>query len=304
MRTWMTGLSCIPLALACVLTPAQASDRGAVLEELEGLQRACRRAEERGRRRLYVVRVPSFRLGRYQADEGRLPVDTRQNLRAFDGAAELFPADLSPIAFEVSADRAAGLRRAVGRGAYLRLGFFLGFDEAGGTLCLVRSSFGVTTARIDVAFAEIVDRRGRLLARESTDRLRAWLDDLERDRVPGRGPRGVLRAPSFSSRPGEPPGAWRRALEGTRGGPLTEAIGRCHARSTEKGGPGQGRVVVRVAVDASRGEPRDAEVELSTVPTEEGECVARALVEHLRLPPAPELGRAPVALSVPVQLAD
>ena len=55
------------------------------------------------------------------------------------------------------------------------MGFFLAFD--GGQACLVRPAAAVTTVRIDVAYVELLNGRGQVLAREDTERLRAWRDD-------------------------------------------------------------------------------------------------------------------------------
>ncbi|MFW6049974.1 MAG: hypothetical protein ACODAU_02300 [Myxococcota bacterium] len=302
MRGWAMAAGMATVLFAGTVA---ASERESVISDRRALAKACHRAERPARRhRLYMVEVPSFRLGRYDAVEGLLPVDTRRNLRVLEGTAELFPADLSPIGFEVSAERAARLRRAVAKGGVrLRVGFFLGFDDRGGTVCLMRSRFGVTTVRIDPAFVELVGKGGKRLARQTTDRLRAWLDDLERDRVPGQGPRGALRPASFSSRSGEPPEAWQRALAAANGTSVARAVARCHARAVEEGAPGRGRVVVRLRVDAAGGGVRGAAVELSTAPRPESECIAEAL-SGLELPPAPQLGSGAVDLSVPVQLAD
>ena len=53
------------------------------------------------------------------------------------------------------------------RGARLRLGFFIGFDEPDRTACLLRSRHAVTTVRMDVAYVELVARDGTILAKHT-----------------------------------------------------------------------------------------------------------------------------------------
>jgi hypothetical protein len=161
-----------------------------VLEDLPSVHEACRRSEEPGRRVLHVLEVPSFRFDGYDREGGRLLVDTRRNLRALRGAVEVLPKDLEDVAFVASPERARELRR---RGRALRLGFFLGFDGEGQP-CVVRAAVGVTLVRAELAFAELVDADGRVVAREDMDRLRAWLDDEEQDTLPGEGPRAAVVA--------------------------------------------------------------------------------------------------------------
>jgi hypothetical protein len=247
--------------------------------------------------------VPQFSLGAYEEEGAFLPVDTRRNLEAFDGAASLFPAEMEPIGFRAGPERARRLQRAARQGARLRVGFFLGLDNRDRSACLVRSAFAVTTVRMEVAFLELVGRDGRLLARQGTDRLRAWLEARERDRVPGEGPRGVLREVSLSSG-GRVPDRWQQAVGAANAGPLRDAIASCHAAAIERGGRGEGRVVVRATVEPPSGRLRGARVELSAVEREGADCVSEAVARHLRLPPAADLlGVSPVDLSIPVDLA-
>jgi hypothetical protein len=282
---------------------ADASEEGVQLRALDQLQEACREAERPGPRALYVVVVPRFAFATYEEAEGFLPVETGRNLRAFDGAAELFPAELEPMGFPAGPERAGRLQRAARSGARLRVGFFLGLDNRHRSPCLIQSAFGVTTVRMDVAFLDLVGRDGRLLARHRTDRLRGWLDARARDRVPGEGPRGVLREASLSSRPGRVPDRWQQAVMAANRGPLGEAVAECHAAAVERGGAGRGRVVVRVTVDPTRGQVRTAKVELSAVERAGADCVAEAIGRHLRLPPASDLlGVPPVDVSIPVDL--
>jgi hypothetical protein len=299
-------LAVVAFAWAMLSGPGQgaASSGPRLVRDLPALQQACRQAQRPGVRRLHSVIVPRFAFGRYDADERFLPVDARRNLRALDGAAELFPAGLEPVGFQAGPERAQRLRRAAREGARLRVGFFLAFDGHHERPCLMQSAFGVTTVRMDVAFVELVGRDGRAMARQETDRLRAWRETLARERIDGEGPRGALRAASLSSRPGGVPDRWQQALRAANQGPLRSAIGACHAGAIERGGPGTGRVVVRLTVEPPSGRVRAAAVELSTVEKAGAECVAAEVGRQVRLPSAADLlGNAPVELSVPVDLA-
>ncbi len=290
----------LPLLVALLASPASADERGRTLETLPELHRACREAEAPGRRALYAIELPpgSWRLGDYVEADGYLAVDTRRNLRAFGGAAELLPSNLEPIGFVATPRRARALRRAAEAGATLRIGFFLGFDEPERTLCLIRPAVGVTTVRMDVAFAELVGGDGRVIAREGGDRLRAWLDDAERDSVPGEGPRGAMGPASVSGGAGIAPESWQQAIAAANRGPVARAIGRCHAEGLGRGAAGSGDVIVRLTVDPATGEVRDAGVELSSIgDRREAQCVAESL-RALRLPPGP----GPTRISLPVRL--
>jgi hypothetical protein len=299
-------LTVVVFAAAMLTGPVEgaASAGPRLVRDLPALQQACRQAQRPGVRRLHSVIVPHFAFGRYDADERFLLVDTRRNLRALDGAAELFPAELEPLGFQAGPERAQRLRRAAREGARLRVGFFLAFDGHHERPCLIQSAFGVTTVRMDVAFVELVGRDGRAMARQETDRLRAWRETLARERIDGEGPRGALRQASLSSRPGGVPERWQRALMAANEGPVRPALGVCHAGAIERGGARSGRVVVRLTVEPATGRVRAAAVELSTVETAGAECVAAEVGRHLRLPSAADLlGNGLVDLSVPVDLA-
>jgi len=232
-----------------------------------------------------------------------MPIDTRRNLRALRGALELYPSGMETVGFVASRDRAAELVEAVRAGARLRVGFFLGFDDPRATRCLLRPAAGVSTVRMDVAFIELLDPRGAVLAREDTDRLRAWLDDASGD-VPGEGPRAAVGTPFLVGRAGQTPAPWRQALEGAARGPLGRALGGCHASGIARGGEGAGQVVVRLTIDARSGAVQQSEVELSSVEDdEEATCIARAF-SSFSFSPAPELWGPPVSLSVPIRLVD
>ena len=214
-------------------TASVRADEGAPLGSMGELREACREAREPGRRALYVVDLGRYRFAR--AGQDFLPIDTDRNLSAFDGAAALFPAGLEPMGFRAGAERQTALRRARQAGARLRVGFFLGFDGVGQP-CVLRSTVAVSTIRMDVAFVELVDSRGRVIARDDTERLRAWQDDVARDHVPGSGPR-VAVEDAWGTRGGEVALAVRAAAP---------ALGRCHAEQIARGGSPSGRVLVRL----------------------------------------------------------
>ncbi len=180
------------LALCSVPAIASADARPTSLDTIGAVQRACRRSADGARPELYAIAVPAgaWRFGRYAADDGFLAVDTRHNLRALDGAVEIFPAHLEPMGVISQASGVRRLRAAAPR-SELHVGFFLSFDDPDERACLVRPAVGVTTVRVDVAYLEVVGADGGVIARQDTDRLRAWLDDAELDGVAGSGPRGA-----------------------------------------------------------------------------------------------------------------
>lgn len=269
------------------------------LATIAAVHGACERARERTAPRLYVIRV-EYALGRFDEEEGRLHVDTRRNLRALDGHVSLLLSGLEPIAFDADADAARALREAARSGAVLRVGFFLGFDDARRQSCVVRGPHAVTIVRADLAFAELVTANGERLARTETDRLRAWLEDRAALAVPGEGPRGAVGTATFDDgRP--PPEAWQRALDTE---PVRSRFARCHAEGVERGAESEAHVVVRLNVETRTGRIRRADVALSSLgDADEARCIASAL-GAVRLPPAPASWQADVVdLSVPVRLA-
>jgi len=296
------GLFLVAASAIASLSPtaASAQERTIRMRELSDLHRACERAEGEGRRTLQIIPFPAgaWRFGAYDPAEGFLPIDTRRNLRAFDGHAELFPARMEQVGFVVGPDRAAELQRRAGQ-LTLRVAFFLGFDEQSGNRCLIRPAAGVTTVRMDVAFLVLV-QTGRMVARQDTDRLRAWLDDAEHDAIPGRGPRGAMSAASLGDRPGVAPEPWQQTIAAENRGATARALGACHAAGVARGA-GDGQVVVRIVVDSRSGQVSDPEVELSSIgDDEEAACIAQALL-RLQFVPVPALGGR-VVLSVPVRL--
>lgn len=270
------------------------------LTELGAVHEACETARSRAHKPLHVLRV-EYRLGRYDEDDALLYVNTRRNLRALDGHVSLLISGLEPIAFEVQPDAVPELRRASAGGATLRVGFFLGFDDAMRQPCVVRGAHAVTIVRADLAFAELVGEDGQRLARMETDRLRAWLEDREALAIPGSGPRGVVGAASFENAQA-PPEAWQRALEASS---IRARFAECHAEGLARGAAAHGRVIVRLNVETRTGRIRRADVALSSLgDQEEAECVARA-VASAQLTPGPSSWQAEVVdLSVPVRVID
>lgn len=229
------SLVCATLG-ATVSASAQGDGSSAEMVTLDTIAKAhhaCHDAAVPGRRALYVMDVSAaaFELGDHDSEDGVLPIDTRRNLRVLRGAAELFPSRMEWIGFVANADRASSLREAAERGATLRIGFFLAFD--GGRACLVRPAMSVTTMRIDVAFIELVSPDGGVLAREDTDRLRAWRDDA--DRVPGNGARGVIADLTVDGQDRAPPASAQ----------LSTQLGACLTAARERGAPRTAQVMVR-----------------------------------------------------------
>ncbi len=201
----------------------RAQDVERSLGDIAALHDACREAEGPGRRALYALVVDAYGLSAYDEGLGGVPVDTRRNLPAFGGAAVLFPAGLEPMVFRGSEERGQVVHAAAESGARLRVGFFLRFDGRGRP-CLLRAAVSVSTVRVDLAYLELVDAEGRVLAREDTERLRAWRDDMTLDGL-AEGPPAALRVLEGPGRADLQTLAVREALaacrpEGPRPGPL------------------------------------------------------------------------------------
>ena len=295
------------LALVLLLaSPAAGQDapregaQAEVIESIEDLHRACRDAALPGTRKLYAIDVPpgTFGFEPYAHEEGLLPIDTRRNFLALGGRASLLPSFLETIGFTLSPADARELADAP-RVSTLRIGFFLGFDEPERTHCLIRPAVGVTTVRMDVAFTELRGSGGETLAREDGDRLTAWIDDVEHERVAGTGPRGAIGPASFDAALGESE-RYQRVLDAASRGAVGRAIGRCHAEGVARGAQPSAHVAVRLTVDGATGRVRTSEVELSTLGDDrDAECIARALA-------AIAFERGPAGtldVSVPVRLA-
>ena len=286
-----TALGAALLALlASASSPALADDE-APLESFDALRDACRAAGAPGRRALHVVELRRFRFEGYDPGEGFLLVDTRRNLRLFGGSVELFPSGLEAIGFVASAERARELQEAQRAGARLRIGFFLGFD-GDGQPCLVRSAMGVTLVRADLAFAELVDPDGRVLAREDSERLTAWRDAAEREAIPGEGPRAAVGAPFGED--ASVPEPWQRHLASAG---LRERLGACHVGAVQRGAAGRARMVVRLSVDAEG--HVEATAALSSLEDAEATRCVLAAFDALLLE-----ARSARVLRVPVRFAD
>lgn len=289
-------------SLAC---PAAASAQGE-LASVGELHRACRASERPGRRQLHVLTVHSgdWQFSRYMRGDRFLPVDTHRNLRALNGSVELFTAGFETVGFGARGDRVQELRTAAEAGAHLRVGFFLAFENLSRRACLIRgATVGVTAVRIDLAFSELVDAEGAVLAREDSERYRAWADDDEADGVEGEGPRGAVFPAMISGGAGVAPEPWQRTLEAANQGPLRAALASCHAAAVERGASESAQIVVRLTVDPRSGSIRGREVELSSLADAEGAtCVGAALATHLRFPSVGEHQTRAIELSVPVRL--
>ncbi len=254
----MRCLLAIVVSLAALATPATSRAESSI-DNIGDLHGACRESAGSGTRKLYVVEVPRYQFAEYDRERGMLLVDTRRNFRVLRGSAEIFPTGLESIGFVANRERARELRTL--NGAKLRLGFFLGYDGSGQP-CVIRSAVAVTMVRADVAFVELVDDDGRVVAREDSDRLRAWLDDQERDAIPGEGPRGIVDVDDV-------PPALHRALGAA---PLRAALAECHAAAVERGATEDGRMVLRFVPGE---EPRVMISSLSD--RDEEACVLRAV---------------------------
>lgn len=252
---WTVLLLCFP-SLALAERPVDA---------IEELHAVCRSSASPGPRELYAVRVDRFRFESYDEIDSLLRVDTQRNLRAFRGSAEFFPTDFESIAFRATEERAAELRT---QGHALRLGFFLGFD--GGRPCVIRSVVAVTTVRADLAFVELLDQEGRVVAREDFERLRAWQDDQERDGIPGEGPRAQV----------DPPTGTQAAAATVLTAPsVATALGQCFAQVSLR----RATAIVRLRVGVD-GSVERAEMELSSLGRPSAQtCVVNEL-RRLRFP--------------------
>jgi hypothetical protein len=293
----------LALALALAVAPAaraQADDRP--LATLTAVQNACRAADGGDSDALYSVTIEgSWRFD--EAAEDFLPIDTRRNLRALSGSVELLPSHMEMIGFVANEARAHELEAARAAGARLRVGFFLGFDDPERSSCLVRPAAAVTLVRMDVAFVELVDASGGLVAREDTERYRAWHDDAGRDEIEGTGPRGVIGSATVTG--GSLPDGWARAFRTASGGATGRALGRCHREGVARGAVGDAIVRVRLSVDGRTGHVSASSVEIANVGDEdEVQCIVDAIA-HVDLPAGSGdvVGRT-VDVSVPVTLAD
>ncbi|AKF05803.1 hypothetical protein [Sandaracinus amylolyticus] len=283
-----------------MVAPALAhADQERAVATLESLQDACRIAQARPARELLVVDVePGWTFGTLSED-GFLAIESRRNFRALGGRVELYPARLEPLGLVATAERADELEAARQRGARLRIGFFLGFDEPERTSCVLRSRHAVSTVRMDVGYVELLAEDGAVLAREDTERYRAWRDDAERQAVPGEGPRAALGTPSTPS--GAVPEPWQTGVVAAGTGEVARALAVCHRDGIARGAETTGRIVVRVRVDGRTGRVVESRPAISDVgDSAEAECVAGAL-RAITLPPVTSDART-FDLDVPVRV--
>ncbi len=299
-----TALALLPVVLGLPgLARAQASDRA--LATLDALHTACRAADAGNNDTLYSVSIDApWRWGTPGEEEEFLPVDTRHNLRAFAGSAELLPSHMETIGFVANEARSAELSAAREGGARLRVGFFLGFDDPERSSCLIRPRAAVTLVRMDVAFVELIDAQGHVLAREDTERFRSWQDDADREGIPGTGPRAAVGTPSIADGTAVPEG-WTRALRTAGAGALGRTLGRCHAEGVGRGAAPESMAHVRVRVDGRTGRVTESSVEIANVgDTDEVDCIVDA-VAHVDFPAgSADLAGRTIDLSVPVTLAN
>ena len=302
MRPWLPGS--LLLALVGAASPALAQSGDRALTSLDAVQSACRAADQDGNTTsLYSVTVDNpWRFD--ERDEDFLPLDTRRNLRAFSGSVELLPSHMEMIGFVASTARGAELEAARSSGARLRVGFFLGFDDPERSSCLIRPRAGVTLVRMDVAFVELVDGSGRLVAREDTERYRSWHDDEGRDGIPGTGPRAAVGTATIADGAAVPDN-WARAIRAAAAGALVRTLGACHAAGVTRGASPEATIRVRLHVEGRTGHVVESSVEIANVgDTDEVDCIVEA-VGHLDLPAATgDVAARAVDLSIPITLAN
>jgi hypothetical protein len=292
------SLAAVGLVGALIVGPAAvagAQDRR--LDSLAALHEACRASDAGQNDVLYsIVLDGPVQLDPTEGDEEGETIyalhDGRQ-LRALGGSAQLVPANLEPIGFVANAERARALEVARARGARVRLGFFLGFDDPQRRACLVRPPQSVTAVRADVAFVELLDADGSVVAREDNDRLRAWNDDPDRRAAPE--PQAIVGGPTIGPSPA--PDAWARAW---RAPPVARALVACHVAGVARGAAREAMVQVRLRVDGRTGRVEDGVIEVGNVgDEEETTCVLRT-VRGAELPAGGAPG--PVDVRIPIQL--
>ena len=283
---------CLPLAGV-----AHAQDQR--LEALTAIHDACHQAEAGENDVLYSVMLdgPTELEVLAGDEEGQVvfAVTAVRSLRAFGGRVQFVPSHLERVGFMAGGERVQALEVARARGVRVRLGFFLGFDEPERRACLVRPAQSVTAVRADVAFVEMMDADGNILAREDTDRLRAWNDDPNRQRQDDTA--GVTVGPPSAANVTLPE-TWTRAF---RGAPMTRALLACHASGVQRTASHEAMAQVRMRVDSRTGRIDEAVVEVGNVADEEeNTCIVRA-VREAQLPALAGEARA-LEVRVPVHL--
>lgn len=300
-------MRCFALVLALALAPHPVAAQDLPLLSASDVGAACDAARAGEHERLLSIVIdPGWRFQSLEtelAEDGSvaasaLPIDTRRNLRALRGRVEVMPAGLETIGFVASETRAVELEAARVGGALLRIGFFLGFDDPGRSACLVRGSRAISLVRMDVAFLELIDGEGRVLARQDTDRFTSWSDDRGRDVLPGSGPRASVGEATLST--GRLPANWQGTLSGPE---LGAALGRCHEAGVGRGADGEASVRVRLTVERA-GRVVASTIELANVGDEEELRCIEGAVGALSLPGGPAELPARVDVLVPIRLAD
>lgn len=275
------GLAAVPslgvlASLLAAPTSAQSvSAQDQRLESVAAVHQACAASDAGRHDVLYSLLLDGpARLEATPGDEeGETVYSIREarGLRALGGSVQIVPTDLETVGFVASETRARALEVALAHGARIRLGFFLGFDQPGRRACLVRPPQSVTAVRADVAFVELVEPDGSVVAREDHDRLRAWADDPGRQLVSE--PQASIGPVTVGATPA--PEAWSRAL---RGQPTVRSLVACHVAGVGRGAAREAMVQVRLRVDGRSGRVEDGVVEVGNVgDEEETACLLRTL---------------------------
>jgi hypothetical protein len=254
-------------------SPAAAQDQR--LDTIAAVHDACRASDSGRHDVLYSLLLDApARLEPGQGDEEGervYAIRDARGLRALGGSVQIVPTDLETVGFVAGEARARALDVALAHGARVRIGFFLGFDRPGQRACLIRPAQSVTTVRADLAFVELVEPDGSVVAREDYDRLRAWADD------PGRQAPASPQATvgTVTAGTGPAPEAWARAL---RAAPVARALVACHVAGVSRGAAREAMVQARLRVDGRSGRVEDGVVEVGNVGDDEATaCVLRTL---------------------------
>lgn len=242
-------------------SPADDGALGLPINDRGQLLSACEVAEQPGVRQLYRVDVPPGAFVLEDAEAGQLVLPLRRPLRVLHGQAEIFPSHMTPWRIQSDEALSRRVRRAAADGGLLRVGFFLGFDDHRKQVCVVRPASGVTTVRADLAYLEVLGASGAVVVRESTERLRAWLDD--RPPSADAGPAGasvkLMYAHVTAGRQTtEASPSWLRVLRHQ----VVQPAASCLAGVRDEGLPRELTMVVRWSVDAA-GLPEVPTVQLS-----------------------------------------
>lgn len=250
---------------------------------------------------VYKVEVPAaaYGFGEYDPDEGILAVDTRRNFRLFDGRVELYATGNEGVAFELAADRAAALVAGHRGGRQkLRLGFLIAFDEPESEPCLIRPA-GSFTVRADLAYAELVDAGGRVVARMTTERLDEVVPDAGDLDTPGAGqsppPAGqvTVTPPTITGDPRRR-GAIDQWVSSEGSGAIAALLEPCRVLGARSGRV-VGSLAIAMDVEAS-GAPANLRVEVDSMSNEALSACVLEKLGTLRLP----AGRSRVQMTLPL----